>query len=180
MADKLDRADWIHAGFAMLAAGGIDAVRVERLAAVLKVTKGSFYWHFRDRPALVAALLEAWQAEATSDIITRVEARGGDAASRLAALLSIVFRSDGRLDMAVRDWASRDAAARAAQAVVDQRRLAYVETLFLELGFGAPEALARARFAYQALIGQFSLGDQGGEERMRELREIILPMLIRP
>ena len=50
MADKLDRADWIHAGFAMLAAGGIDAVRVERLAAVLKVTKGSFYWHFRDRP----------------------------------------------------------------------------------------------------------------------------------
>jgi AcrR family transcriptional regulator len=180
MADKLDRADWIHAGFAMLAAGGIDAVRVERLAAVLKVTKGSFYWHFRDRPALVAALLEAWQAEATSDIITRVEARGGDAASRLAALLSIVFRSDGRLDMAVRDWASRDAAARAAQAVVDQRRLAYVETLFLELGFSTPEALARARFAYQALIGQFSLGDQGGEERMRELREIILPMLMRP
>jgi len=179
MADRLDRADWIHAGFAMLAAGGIDAVRVERLAAVLKVTKGSFYWHFRDRPALVAALLEAWQAEATSDIITRVEEKGGDAATRLGSLLSIVFRSDGRLEMAVRDWATRDEAARTAQKVVDQRRLAYVEALFRELGFSAPQALARARFAYQALIGQFSLGNQGGDERIRELRDIILPMLIR-
>jgi len=179
MTVRLDRSDWIHAGFAMLASGGIDAVRVERLAGALAVTKGSFYWHFRDRPALLAAMLEAWQAEATSDIITRVEAKGGDAAARLASLLSIVFRSDGRLEMAVRDWASRDEGARAAQMIVDQRRLAYVETLFLDLGFGAAEALARARFAYQALIGQFSLGNESTDATMRELRDIILPMLMR-
>lgn len=179
MGERLERADWVHAGLAMLAAGGIDAVRVERLANALKVTKGSFYWHFRDRPALLDAMLDAWQAQATGDIIDRVEALGGDASARLAALLSIVFRSDGRLEMAVRDWASRDAAAREAQAIVDQRRLAYVEKLFLEHGFDAREAGARARFAYQALIGQFSLGSQGGDEGIGQLREVILPMLIR-
>lgn len=179
MADKLDRSDWVKAGLAALAAGGIEAVRVERLAIALKVSKGSFYWHFRDRPALLAAMLESWQAKATGDIIDRVEALGGDASARLAALLSIVFRSDGRLEMAVRDWASRDTAAREAQAIVDQRRLAYVERLFLEHGFDAREAGARARFAYQALIGQFSLGSQGSDEAIGLLREVILPMLIR-
>lgn len=179
MVDKLDQSDWVTAGLAALAAGGIEAVRVERLAIALKVSKGSFYWHFRDRPALLAAMLESWQAKATGDIIDRVEAPGGDASARLAALLSIVFRSDGRLEMAVRDWASRDAAAREAQAIVDQRRLAYVERLFLEHGFDAREAGARARFAYQALIGQFSLGSQGSDDAIGLLRAVILPMLIR-
>lgn len=179
MTGKLERADWIRAGLIMLAAGGVDAVRVERLATALKVTKGSFYWHFRDRPDLLYALLEAWQAEATSEVIRRVEARGGDATSRLSALFSIVFRSDGRLEMAVREWAGRDGAAREAQSTVDRRRLDYVERLFLELGFSPSDALARARFAYLALIGQFSLGIEAGDESGGEMREVILPMLMR-
>jgi AcrR family transcriptional regulator len=176
---KLDRQAWIGAGLAMLAEGGVDAVRVERLARVLKVTKGSFYWHFKDRPALLAALLEAWQAEATTAIIARVEAGGGDAAARLRHLLAIVVRSDGRLDMAVRDWAGYDMAVRAAQDAVDRQRLGYVEGLFRDLGFPPAAALARARFAYQALIGQFRMGGQGVEDRVREVLDIIFPMLTR-
>lgn len=179
MTTKLDRDAWIAAGLAMLADGGVDAVRVERLAAVLKVTKGSFYWHFRDRAALLSALVEAWQAEATGDIIAWVEARGGNAAARLTSLMSFVVRSDGRLDMAVRDWSGRDPAVLEAQVAVDARRLAYVQALFRELGFGEAEAGARARFAYQALIGQFRMGGQAPEERVREMVDAILPMLMR-
>ncbi|WP_439574994.1 TetR family transcriptional regulator [Phreatobacter sp.] len=179
MKSRLDRDAWIAAGLAALAEGGVEAVRVERLAAMLRITKGSFYWHFQDRPALLAALLEAWQAAATGDIITHVEARGETAEERLRHLMTIVTRSDGRLDMAIRDWASRDPTAASAMAAVDARRLAYVAGLFEAIGFKRPEALARARFAYHALIGQFRMADQPVEERLADVVGIILPVLTR-
>jgi AcrR family transcriptional regulator len=179
MKSRLDRDAWIAAGLAALAEGGVEAVRVERLAAMLRITKGSFYWHFRNRPDLLAALLEAWQAAATGDIIAHVEARGGDAGARLRHLITIVTRSDGRLDMAVRNWAGQDAAAAGAMAAVDGQRLGYVAGLFEELGFAPAEALARARFAYQALIGQFRMGGLSVEERLADVLGVILPVLMR-
>lgn len=55
MADKQDgptKADWVAAGLSALTAGGIEAVRVERLAVILGVSKGPFYWRFKNRGEL--------------------------------------------------------------------------------------------------------------------------------
>lgn len=64
MAPERDRPtsveDWIDAGFALLAEGGTNALRIGRLCDRLHVTKGSFYWHFTDIQAYRAALVEAW------------------------------------------------------------------------------------------------------------------------
>src|SRR5690348_17007444 len=57
---RLDAEAWIAAAFDALADGGVDAVRVEPLAKALAITKGSFYWHFADRRALIDAMLAAW------------------------------------------------------------------------------------------------------------------------
>ncbi len=163
-----------------MAAQGADAVRVERLAEALGVTKGSFYWHFKDRNALLEALLEAWQMQATYAIIDQVEANGGDCRARLTTLFTIVARVDGRLDRAIRTWAEQDPSARNALDQVDSRRLAYLETLFLGMGFSLPAANARARLVYHALIGQFTMGPAVAHgARLSESLDIILPMLIR-
>jgi AcrR family transcriptional regulator len=185
MKDSLDRSAWVSAGLAALAAKGLESVRVERLAADLKVTKGSFYWHFRDRAGLLAMMVEAWRTSATTDIITRVEARATDPADRLKALFATVLRADGRLEMAMRDWAARDAGVGAVVAETDARRVAYVEALFAAVGVPVGEAGARARFAYQALLGHFRMGagaadERAREERAREALEIILPLMSRP
>ncbi len=180
MKDSLDRSAWVAAGLATLAAKGLDAVRVERLAADLKVTKGSFYWHFRDRADLLAMMVETWRTSATTDIITRVEARAQEPADRLKALFATVLRADGRLEMAMRDWAARDADVGAAVAAADDRRVAYVEALFAGVGVPEAEAGARARFAYQALIGHFRMGAGAAEERAREALDLILPLMSRP
>ena len=68
-AEQLGRKEWISAAIEAAAEGGIDNVRVERLARRLRVTKGSFYWHFKDRNALLQALLEAWQAMQATTVI---------------------------------------------------------------------------------------------------------------
>lgn len=180
MDGKLGRQEWIDAGLRVVAAHGVEAVRVERLAEALGVTKGSFYWHFKDRPALLAALLETWKARTTSDIIAQVEAKGGDVATRLRTLSAIAVRQDGRLDVAIRIWARQDAKARAALEQVDRRRLAYLDKLFEALGFAPAEASARSRLVYHALIGQFMRGMPSRQTRHSDdWLDIVYPMLVR-
>ena len=81
MDDKHSRHSWLNAGLEQLAAHGPDGLRIMAIAEKLGVTKGSFYWHFRDRPALLAALLEEWEKLATLAIIDEVEAGGGGASA---------------------------------------------------------------------------------------------------
>lgn len=154
--------DWVQAATRALAAHGIEAVRVERLAADLGVTKGSFYWHFADLAALKAAILETWEARATGAIIDRIESAGGGAEEKLGRLGDIVFSAEGSLERQVRAWAAQDAAAATVQDRVDARRIAYVQTLFIAAGLEAEAARLRALLLYQALVGQFTLGKRRG------------------
>lgn len=161
MRNRLGIDEWIEAGLETLAEGGIEAVRVEPLAAKLHVTKGSFYWHFQDRQGLLDALLQAWQVAATNNIITIVDTRGGDGQARLRTLFKIALASDGRLEHAIRTWARSDETAAQVVADIDRRRTAYVEALFRRMGFAEDVAAARARFVYLAVIGQYAMGPHG-------------------
>src|SRR5262249_60351962 len=102
--------DWVRAGLSLLAQGGIDAVRVELLAARLGVTKGSFYWHFKDRADLRFAMLEAWRQLGTGDIIDRVEAVRGSTAEQLGRLIELrgPNKKAAGLETAVWAWAKVD------------------------------------------------------------------------
>ncbi len=60
---RLTRDDWLRAARLALLHAGPEAVAVEPLARDLRVTKGSFYWHFRDRGDLLETLLAEWEVE---------------------------------------------------------------------------------------------------------------------
>ncbi|MBK9082742.1 MAG: TetR family transcriptional regulator [Rhizobiales bacterium] len=164
------RSQWIDAGLRALRRDGVEAVRVERLAVDLGKTKGSFYWHFADRKALLAALLEAWRGRATQAVIEDVESAGGDARARLATLMATTLAADGRLERAMRDWARGDAAVAAAMAGIDDRRLRYVAELLVGAGVAPADAKLRARFAYQSLIGRFVMAADPPERAGRSAR----------
>lgn len=145
---------WIDAALDALAERGVDAVRVEPLARRLGVTKGSFYWHFRDRGALLAALLARWERLATLAIIDEVEAAARTPEAKLRALFQIALASSRMaLETALRDWARRDRRAERAVRGVDARRMAYLESLFVGLGLTRAEARARGFLAYASLFG---------------------------
>ena len=181
MTTLLGPQQWIDAALSALAADGVDAVRVERLAATLKVTKGSFYWHFPNRGALLDAILDAWKTQATAAIIADVETRGGAARAKLLHLISRVFIAHGTLDRQIRAWATNDARARTALDEIDQSRLNYLALLFDGAGFSPSQSRIRARFAYHALIGRFTMGTTPQSPRSREAEiQLIFQMLIAP
>ena len=146
---------WLRAGLEALRKGGVAAVRVERLAADVGVTKGSFYHHFRDRGALLEALLEFWSREMTDAEFERIQTLRAGLAARLVALAEDVLEKGmGRYDPAIRGWARTDRKVAAAVAQVDRRRVRALTGFFEEGGFSAAEARTRARLFYTFLLGE--------------------------
>jgi AcrR family transcriptional regulator len=159
---RLDAQAWIAAAFDALAEGGIDAVRVEPLAKSLAITKGSFYWHFADRRALIDAILAAWTEGRIAAI--RQQTERGEPATVLRALADLYTRHANlrglAIELAIRSLARTDEPAAKAVREVDRERLAHVGKLFAALDWPHAEAQARAILFYSYLFGQSLLDDE--------------------
>lgn len=183
-APRLSAADWIDAACLAIAEGGVAAVAVEPLAKRLGVTKGSFYWHFPHRAALLEAALVRWEAEETERVIARL-GEIADARQRLARLIEIAFAEHeepagtGRaapglglaFTLAVAD-AIEDPLVAPVVRRVAERRIAYLEREFAALGLAPADAHHRAFLAYAAYAGSLRLAREAPDRlpRGEELR----------
>lgn len=104
MERNLGREEWLRAARLALLKGGVEDVRVERLARDLKVTKGSFYWHFKDREELLELLLREWEGE-LQEIIPKLKGGAGR-----EALLSLVEQLEERARLSEEGKVPSDAA----------------------------------------------------------------------
>jgi AcrR family transcriptional regulator len=170
---------WIRAGLAVLSERGSESVRVELLARELKVTKGSFYWHFATRDHLLSAMIEEWERSQTGAVIDEVESGGGDAHRRLEALSASVGRLDMRLEAAMRNWAMSDPRARQSIERIDTLRLAYLGSIIEGAGVPQDHAKARARLVYYALIGHIGSGQTDWQTHHRDAMALNRAMILR-
>jgi AcrR family transcriptional regulator len=147
---RLGPEDWTRAALAAIAAGGIANISVERLATELGATKGSFYWHFKDRPALIAAALDQWELGYTDAVISRL-AGVADPRDRFRRLLETSFGNPGSLIDAALLADAADPVVAAVLERVSAKRLAFVDQIFAELDTpGGPD---RALLAFSAYLG---------------------------
>jgi len=156
---RLGTRDWADAALAAIReGGGLAAVAVEPLAARLGTTKGSFYWHFAGREALIEAALARWVEANTDEIITAVETEP-DPEKRLRGLFLRVTEPDAADPLELSLLASTDhPQVAAALQQVTERRIAYLAELFTELGFAEDEARRRGLMAYSFYLGHSQLG----------------------
>jgi len=149
---------WIRAGFAELARTGVEGVRVEVLAKNLGVTKGGFYRRFRDRAALLEAMLRDWSSGRIAAIEQQASLEGETARERLKGLTRLYserMNTEGMaIELAIRQWARSDEAASAAVASVDAARLKNVALLYRATGLSSEEADAQAFLFYCFIFGQ--------------------------
>jgi AcrR family transcriptional regulator len=156
---RLTRDDWISAALSAIADGGLAAVGVEPLAARLGATKGSFYWHFENRDALLEAAIGHWEKETTTDVVAEITAAVHDApASQFRRLaVTVIERAEqDRVGPALLASAAHPAVAPALERVT-AARLDLIATVLRRLGFPPAETRRRALLAYSAYLGHSQL-----------------------
>ncbi|WP_280154395.1 TetR/AcrR family transcriptional regulator [Piscinibacter sp. XHJ-5] len=150
---------WTEAATEVLADHGIDSVRVDVLARTLGVTRGSFYWHFRDREDLLRSVLRAWRQHATEALTARLERASTDPVEQIRDVISLPFRGKAavraaRIELAIRAWARRDDMARQAVDEADGSRMGYIAQIFSSMGFPIVEARWRAFVLYSYVVAE--------------------------
>ncbi|MDR2013627.1 MAG: TetR/AcrR family transcriptional regulator; helix-turn-helix transcriptional regulator [Rhodanobacter sp.] len=181
--NRLSAGDWECAALETLAESGVGAVAVEALARRLGVTKGSFYWHFATREALIQAALDRWERDAENEVLAPIE-RVTDPRERVRELIRQV--SHRRLSHAVFAALLKSVDLALIRPVVErvsQRRIAFVTEAFRQAGFDRTAAANRARLAFSAYVGFIQLA-QVGQPRMthdefeayiRDFIEVLIP-----
>jgi AcrR family transcriptional regulator len=178
---RTPRQDWIAAGLDALARGGPEAVRVEPLARALGATKGSFYWHFHDRAALLDAVLDDWERTVVDDVIARIDAGGGDPRDRLRRLFALAGtrRDLPAVELAIRDWARRDAGVARRLKRLDNRRFAYMRPLFAAFAEDDADAEVRCTLAFALFVGHPLIAAEHPGRTRREVLDLALAQLLR-
>lgn len=180
---RLSRQAWIDAAVAKLAEDSVDALRVDDLALRLGVTKGSFYWHFSSREALLEAVLEWWHDLMTGQTARILDRLPDAPRARLVKLIAIALspRADvpgGPFELTLRDWGRRDDAVMRTVRKVDAAREGIVAELYRGLGLDESEARdwAHAHMAY--VIGDAILRQGSGGEAFARRRRIAEALLV--
>jgi AcrR family transcriptional regulator len=167
---RTPRGAWVDAGLKALADGGPDAVRVEPLAVSLGVSKGGFYWHFKDRRALLEEMLDSWERSVAENVIAQVESTPAPTRAKLRQLFALAPSVDFAAELAIREWARRDGEVAARVRRIDNRRMEYLRSLFGQLGLDEEEAEVRALLAFSLFIGSYFIAaDHAGRSRSEVL-----------
>ncbi|WP_445170055.1 TetR/AcrR family transcriptional regulator [Mycolicibacterium sp. Dal123E01] len=150
----LAAADWVEAGFSLLAEGGAKGLTLDRLCRRVGATKGSFYWHFADLRTYRSALVDTWAEVHDSD---RAEFTAGSdlpPRERLDQMMGILLgQRHWMLERAMREWARSDSEVAAAVASSDRRVRRAVRQAYLDDGFTSEEAEVRADATFAAGVG---------------------------
>ncbi len=158
--NRLSVDDWIQAGYAILAAEGMKALKIDRLCGQLGVTKGSFYWHFDGMPSYRTALVESWGELRDQDRRHIDDMRSIPPRERLSVMMtSLVSPRHWTLERAMREWARSDESVAASVRAADRRLLRAVRQAFLDYGFDQEEADVRASATFAAGVGFLHLSE---------------------
>ena len=151
---------WLDAARQAFLEGGLEAVKIQPLANRLNIARTSFYWFFKDRKALLDALLEEWEAKNTGAFVDACSAYA-ETISEAVLNLIVVFHDETlfepQLDFAVRGWAHQSDAVAARIHRTDEQRLAAIREMFARFGFVESDADVRARTVYLTQIGYISM-----------------------
>ena len=153
----LDRDAWLKKALDVLFANGIAQVKIEVLARKLKLTKGSFYWHFKNRDDLLRSMVDWWRENQLRFIATLNHHEVERATHVIKAVINFTQHTDdSNHDIAMREFARFNKYAARAVVEVDEQRTAYLASLFRAATFSEAEALLRARALYFYQVGEYT------------------------
>lgn len=178
----LTKVDWINAGWLVMANQGVAAVKVEVLARQLEVSRGSFYWHFKNRRELLEEILKRWESET----LWLIEESKKEAIPE-ARLIKLFSLAEELCDLpdpetAIFIWANQEPAVQERVRIVETRRVDYLNQLLQDYGFNEIEARQKAEIGYFAFMGfaERRERDKKFDLSMKDFGKFLIDLLLSP
>jgi AcrR family transcriptional regulator len=176
---RATREDWLAAALEALHREGPKGVNIKLLAARLKISKTSFYWHFKNKSDLIDALIGFWIHEMTEIVTLNTELLALPPRDRLLRAMEMIDKFDlAHYDLAFRVWGRTEPRVQKALRKVNKLRMDFARSLFTELGFEGNELSTRvALFVCYHSAERYVFPEFSAAKRKR-LREERLKILI--
>jgi AcrR family transcriptional regulator len=180
------RQRWLDAGIELLAEeGGVDAIRLDRLADRLGLSTGSFYHHFKGTAGFkkeLLAHLEKVQTTGFADAVADTEVIPGDGVKTSADLISKLAAARAeyrrpRLEAALRAWALTDPDAAKTQAAIDEARLETIRSVWRHVTHDEEEVRLAALLPYVVAIGASAIMPPLSDDDLHRLYERIITLV---
>lgn len=154
---------WLDAAYTLLIESGVDSVKILTLAKMLKLSRTSFYWFFKDREALLDALLDLWQQKNTVSLLRQADAYAQSLPESILNIFDCWLDNhifDSSFEHAVRSWGSQSPAVATALEDADKLRLTALNAMFARHTSQPLVADVRSRALYLTQIGYISMNTQ--------------------
>ncbi len=156
----------------LLAKEGAQALNIARLCREIRLTKGSFYHHFKDFNSFKIALLAFWEKDFTEDLFAEIK-DVEDPEAQYEMLFNLAFEKDIAADVAMRTWAQSDEVVRETVQRVDSIRLDLLAGMYEKASDLSPEAARNyAVIDYSGYIGFYSLFPDAPDSWARDLASL--------
>ena len=160
-AARLSRDNWLDEAFKAVVAGGFENVKVLAIAEKLKVTRGSFYWHFTDHADLIGSLLMRWKLQQLAFDAHLQANQSGDPIKDLNYVVDEAFSQAGaamenlRFEQAMRAMSQQNADAAQMLVEVDAARIALLQSKFFLIVNDQKKSRDLAALLYLAIVGSY-------------------------
>lgn len=180
---SLSRETWISAARKVLEKRGIAEVKIDGLARKLRVTRGSFYFHFTSQTDLLEELLNQWRQANCAPFETLRAAQYDDGLQLFTDIVHVWVDEDPfspALDLAIRDWSRTSASLAGEVEKTDSLRLELLKEAFEMMGYPEEDSIVRARITYFHQIGQYALAFKESPEVRAHYQPLFGSVLLGP
>lgn len=180
---RLSKDIWLKHTLVKIGEVGIASIQIESLARDLQVTKGSFYWHFKDRDSLLSETLAYWY-NSTTRAIGRAGKRDFDnPLNRLEYFYTLALnrRPDvpgGPIERALHEWGRVSEIAAETIRRVNQDRISLIAEAYIEMGKSEHQARQTARMALAQIVGLNILSHSEGKRCQTEDAKAFLALFL--
>ena len=151
---------WLDAALELLVTVGVDGVKIMPLANHLGLTRTGFYHHFRDREALLDAMIKRWEDKNTGNLVAQCALYAETICEAMFNLQDCWFQKDlfdAQLDRAIRNWADHDVDLKRRVEAADALRKAAIKSMFERFDYSPNDAEVRTMAILYTQVGYIAM-----------------------
>lgn len=175
----MTKEDWIDSSLKLVSKHGTDVLKIDSLCKKLKVTKGSFYHHFKGHKVFIEELLEYWYVKFTKDIIDEIKEFQENPLKQIELLNTIIYSKDLNIEIEFRAWGLRNKLVLPYMEKIDKERILVIKNIQNKLNPNSDDKKDEniATYIYCQFIGSLFLQPRITQEKQKELDDFFLELI---